>query len=78
MRRQVLQALVSEKKGLTTKQLVVALRPNQKLSFDEEVERNATISRALHTLKSEHRAWPTKTATGGVCWSATSKAMRKF
>jgi hypothetical protein len=77
MRQKVIQALLKSKAGLTTQQLGVALRPNQRLSFHEEVERNATISRVLHTLKSEHRAWPTDKA-GVRRWDITSKGRRKF
>lgn len=76
MRREVLQALTASRDGLTERQLVVALRPNRKLTFDEEVERSAAISRVLHSLKSEHRAWPTETS-GVKRWNITTKGRRK-
>jgi hypothetical protein len=75
LQRQVLSVLASSKTGLTHQQLVAALRPNQRLSFDEEVERNATISRALHALKSEHRAWPT-TKAGLQQWNITPRGRK--
>lgn len=76
IRREVLQALTNSD-GMTERQLVVALRPNQPLTFDEEVERSAMISRVLHTLKSEHRAWPTAVGGSLVRWNITSKGKRK-
>ena len=75
IRQEVLQALTTNKKGLTERQLVAALRPNQRLTFDDEVERSAEISRVLHTLKSEHRAWPTTTA-GQKRWNITPRGQR--
>ena len=75
VRRQVLRALTQNKDGLTERQLVAALRPNRTLTFDEEVERSATISRVLHTLKSEHRAWPT-TKAGQKRWNITPRGRR--
>jgi hypothetical protein len=74
VRREVLQAL-TQNDGLTERQLVAALRPNQRLSFDEEVERSATISRVLHTLKLEHRAWPT-TKAGQRRWNITPRGRK--
>ena len=75
IRQEVLQALTQNNDGLTERQLVAALRPNQRLSFDEEVERSAAISRVLHTLKSEHRAWPT-TKAGQKRWNVTDRGKR--
>lgn len=75
LRRDVLQTLATSKEGLTHKQLVAALRPNQRLTFQEDVERNAAISRVLQTLKAEHRAWPTD-SVGLRRWNITSRGRR--
>lgn len=75
IRQKVLQALITTREGLTERQLVAALRPNQHPTFDEEVERSAEISRILHTLKSEHRAWPT-TKAGQKRWNITPRGQR--
>ena len=76
-RRRVLQALVNSKTGLTERELVVALRPSKRASFQEEVERDAKVSRALQQLKSEHRAWPTDKA-GLRRWNITPRGKRQF
>jgi hypothetical protein len=76
LQRRVLQALTKSKTGLTERQLVAALRPSQKLTFDEEVERSAAIGRALKALKLEHRAWPTDKAEQRT-WAITSRGKRK-
>lgn len=75
-RRKVLQALTNSN-GMTERQLVVALRPNRSLTFAEEIERSTAISRVLHSLKSEHRAWPTLKA-GTKHWNITPKGKRKY
>lgn len=75
IRREVLLTLTNNE-NMTERQLMVALRPNRPLTFAEEVERSAAISRVLHTLKSEHRTWPT-TKAGTKHWNITSKGKRK-
>jgi hypothetical protein len=63
---------------MTERDVIDALRPTARLSFDEEVRRRAAISLALRTLKSEHRAWPTKTTNGTRRWNITTKGRRTY
>lgn len=68
--------VLSTNEDLSERQVVEALRPRGKLSFDEEVEHSTQVSRALSALKHEHRAWPT-TKAGTQRWNITDKGRRK-
>lgn len=69
--------LLSTNEGLTEQQIVGALRPNRRMSFAEEVEHRAGVTRTLRTLKSEHRAWPTRKA-GMRRWDITLRGRRQY
>lgn len=77
VRVDVLHTLSTNETGLTERQVVEALRPKKRMSFDEEVEHRTVIARTLRTLKSEHRAWPTKKA-GTKRWNITARGRRTY
>jgi len=73
----VLHVLSTNEAGLSERQVVEALRPKRNMSFDEEVEHRTAVSRALSTLKLEHRAWPTDTANQRR-WNITNRGKRQY
>jgi hypothetical protein len=69
--------VLSTGKDMTEQQVAEALRPQRQMSFAEEVEHRAAVTRTLRTLKSEHRAWPTK-RNGERRWNITPRGRRQY
>lgn len=71
MKQRVLATLAEAPEGLTIVDLMRKLARKDQ-SFEDQVRESAAVMRAVSTLKSEHRVWPTNGK-----YKLTSRAKRE-